>query len=302
MIEALKKFRNYLLGNKFKIYTDCSAFTKTLDKKELSPKVARWYIFLQEFDYKLEHRSAKRMQHVDALSRYPVMSITYDELTHKIITAQESDEYVKTLKILLQNGQTDEYVLNNNILFKVVDDKEVLVIPEVMQVEVVKNCHALGHFSVAKTEDLVKRDYYFPNLKKCVETVVKNCIECILVNKKRGKGEGLLNPIPKEDMPLSTYHIDFLGPLPTTNKKYNHIFSVIDAFSKFVWLYPVKSTTTQDALQKLQQQQAIFGNPRRVISDKGPAFTSKEFKEYCEAEGIEHVSITTGMPRGNGEQ
>ena len=39
MIEALKKFRNYLLGTKFKIYTDCSAFMKTLDKKELSPKV-----------------------------------------------------------------------------------------------------------------------------------------------------------------------------------------------------------------------------------------------------------------------
>ena len=32
------------------------------------------------------------------------------------------------------------------------------------------------------------------------------------VNKKMEKGEGLLNPISKEDMPLSTYHIDFLGP------------------------------------------------------------------------------------------
>ena len=78
------------------------------------------------------------MQYVDALSHYLVMSITYDKLMHRIITAQESDKYVKTLKILLQNGQTDEYVLNNNVLFKVVDDKEVLVIPEVMKVEVVK--------------------------------------------------------------------------------------------------------------------------------------------------------------------
>ena len=41
VIEALKKFWNYFLGTKFKIYTDCSAFTKTEDKKELSPKVAR---------------------------------------------------------------------------------------------------------------------------------------------------------------------------------------------------------------------------------------------------------------------
>ena len=74
--------------------------------------------------------------------------------------------------------------------------------------------------------------------------------------------------------------------MPTTKKKYNHIFSVIDAFSKFVWLYPVKSTTILDALQKLKQQQAIFGNLRRVISDKVPAFTLKELKEYYEAEAL----------------
>ena len=41
VIEALRKFHNYLLGTKFKIYTDCSGFMKTLDKKELSPKVSR---------------------------------------------------------------------------------------------------------------------------------------------------------------------------------------------------------------------------------------------------------------------
>ncbi|GFX80955.1 hypothetical protein TNCV_1909481 [Trichonephila clavipes] len=39
VIEALKKFRNYLLGRKFRIQTDCAAFAKTLDKKELTPKI-----------------------------------------------------------------------------------------------------------------------------------------------------------------------------------------------------------------------------------------------------------------------
>ncbi|GFS81697.1 retrovirus-related Pol polyprotein from transposon 17.6 [Trichonephila clavipes] len=33
VIESLKKFRNYLVGNKFKIVTDCSAFQKTMSKK-----------------------------------------------------------------------------------------------------------------------------------------------------------------------------------------------------------------------------------------------------------------------------
>ena len=173
------------------------------------------------------------MQHVDVLNRCPIMFIIHDELTHRIITEQKNDKYIKTLKNLLQDGKTNEYILKNNFLFKIINDKEILVIPEAMQIEVVKNCHFLGHFSITKTEDLVKRDYYFLNLKKCVETVINNCIECILINKKRGKGGGFLNPITKKDTPLSIY-VDFLGSLPTTNKNYSYIFSVIDAYSKFV--------------------------------------------------------------------
>ncbi|GFW22550.1 retrovirus-related Pol polyprotein from transposon 297 [Trichonephila clavipes] len=112
VIEALKKFRNYLLGRKFRIQTDCAAFAKTLDKKELSPKMARWSIFLTDFDYEVVHRPAKQTQHVDALSRHPVMLVTSDELTYKIVNAQESDEYIRTIKKLLQVGKTSEFIVS----------------------------------------------------------------------------------------------------------------------------------------------------------------------------------------------
>ncbi|GFV77257.1 transposon Tf2-8 polyprotein [Trichonephila clavipes] len=77
VIESLKKFRNYLVGNKFKIVTDCSAFQKTMSKKQLTPKIARWALFLEDFNYEIIHRPGKQMGHVDCLSRYPVMTITY---------------------------------------------------------------------------------------------------------------------------------------------------------------------------------------------------------------------------------
>lgn len=41
--------------------------------------------------------------------------------------------------------------------------------------------------------------------------------------------------------------------------------------------------------------------PHRIITDKGAAFTSDAFKNYCEAENIMHSMITTGVPRGNGQ-
>ena len=82
IVKALKKFRVYLLGIPFKIVTDCRAFALTMRKKDLCVRVARWAILLEEFDYKVEHRPATSMMHVDALSRNPlpkVMLIDEDE-------------------------------------------------------------------------------------------------------------------------------------------------------------------------------------------------------------------------------
>ncbi|GFU34776.1 hypothetical protein TNCV_2319771 [Trichonephila clavipes] len=104
-----------------------------------------------------------------------------------------------------------------------------------------------------------------------------------------------------ESIPLSTYHVDFIGPLPSTNKRYQHIFTVVDAFTKFTWLYPVKTVSAESALEKLKQQQKTFGNPIRIISDRGSAFTSKLFNDYCDEENIQHLQIATGVPRGNGQ-
>ncbi|GFU20899.1 transposon Tf2-9 polyprotein [Trichonephila clavipes] len=74
-----------------------------------------------------------------------------------------------------------------------------------------------------------------------------------------------------------------------------------NAFTKFTWLYPVKIVSAESALEKLKQQQKTFGNPIRIISDRGSAFTSKLFNDYCDEENIQYLEIATGVPRGNGQ-
>ncbi|GFY28118.1 retrovirus-related Pol polyprotein from transposon 17.6 [Trichonephila clavipes] len=54
------------------------------------------------------------------------------------------------------------------------------------------------------------------------------------------------------------------------------------------------------ALEKLKQQQKTFGNLIRINYDRGSAFTSKLFNDYCDEENIQHLQIATGVPRGNG--
>lgn len=56
IVYALRRFRTYLLGLKFKIITDCQDLSLTLKKKKTNPRIARWVLEMQSFDYILEHR------------------------------------------------------------------------------------------------------------------------------------------------------------------------------------------------------------------------------------------------------
>ncbi|GFY00781.1 hypothetical protein TNCV_2141731 [Trichonephila clavipes] len=271
-----------------------------MQKKELITRIARWALQLEEFDYEIEHRAGSRMKHVDALSRYPVMTVCNDTLTSKLKKAQEENDNIQTLKSLLEKQESEEFFERNGILYKYLNGRELIVTPKAMQAELIKLIHENGHFSVGKTEEIVKQEFFIPNLANVVKKVIVNCVPCILANKKTGKKEGFFNPISKESISLSTYHVDFIGPLPSTNKSYQHIFTVVDAFTKFTWLYPVKTVSAESALEKLKQQKT-FGNPIRIISDRGSAFTSKLFNDYCDEENIQHLKIATGVPRGNGQ-
>ena len=51
----------------------------------------------------------------------------------------------------------------------------------------------------------------------------------------------------------------------------------------------------------MDKQKSIFGSPHYVITDRGTAFSSDEFRRYCDDECIRHSMITTGLPRANGQ-
>lgn len=300
IIEGIKKFRHYLFGIKFKIVTDCKAFQMTMDKKNLamSPRVARWVLFLQDYDYQIEHREGTKMKHVDALSRQPYVCIIND-VHENIRQAQMLDEGLKAIMEILKDRPYGNYMIDNNLLY-IGDDKR-LVIPRNMERDIIQKVHSKGHFSIKKMKELINKDYYIKGLDKKIEDFILTCIPCLLATKKEGKQEGFLNPIEKESIPLMTIHLDHVGPLTQTSKQYNYILTVVDAFTKFVWLFPTKSTSSKETLNKLQVHQQTFGNPQRIITDRGTAFTSGEFAEYCKEENIQHLTITTGVPRGNGQ-
>ena len=141
-----------------------------------------------------------------------------------------------------------------------------------MRIQVVRRAHKRGHFGITITEALLKRDYWFKGMREKVERVVQSCIDSILADRKQEKKEELLNSIDKGELPLDTYHVNHIGPLPTTKKNYRHIFVVVDACTKFVWLYPTKSPGSAEVISRLEKQSMCFGNPGRIISDHWTSF------------------------------
>ncbi|GBM33934.1 hypothetical protein AVEN_79829-1 [Araneus ventricosus] len=131
--------------------------------------------------------------------------------------------------------------------------RDLLVVPEALQNEIIRKVHKNCHFAVEKTEKVLYQKFYIPKERNKIENVIANCVESILHNKKHGKGEGFLNPIPKANISLHTYHIAFIGPLLSINKRYQHILTVVDGFTKFTWFYPVKFPSAKGEMDQLNE-------------------------------------------------
>jgi hypothetical protein len=69
VIWAVKKFRPYLLGKRFKIITDHSALKGLLNTTNPTGIIARWITTLSEYEYEIKYRPGRVNESADFLSR-----------------------------------------------------------------------------------------------------------------------------------------------------------------------------------------------------------------------------------------
>src|SRR5205085_12422126 len=96
-------------------------------------------------------------------------------------------------------------------------------------------------FGIAKTYDMVSRNYYWPGMRKYVKEYVTNCEICIRNKSSHHKPYGLLQPLPVPDKPWTSISVDFITQLPPSNG-YTSICVFVDRFSKMALFVP---TTNQ---------------------------------------------------------
>ncbi|CAG9134612.1 unnamed protein product [Plutella xylostella] len=269
-----------------------------------------------EYNFSIEYRPGHSMQHVDALSRNPVTPPSREEelevlnitATDWLHTVQMTDPRIKHIKAILETPEvdlkdiSDNYSLRDGKVYRRVGSKLKWVVPNSARWRICQLNHdEAGHFSTEKTLEKIRNDYWFPKMNRFVKKYVEACINCAYNKEMSGKKTGYLHPIPKVNAIFHTIHMDHLGPFIKSKKGNTYILGVIDGFSKFIFVRPVRNTRSKTTIKVLEDIFATFGSPKIIISDQGTSFSSSEFKTFISSIGIKHVFNAVATPRANGQ-
>ena len=209
IVEALAKWRQYLLDTKepFEVWTDHENLKYFRKPHKLNGRQARWYLKLQDYDFTLKNIPGKTNMKANILSRKDQVNtkednkdvqLLKDKLWQRKTTAEvvimkenKTREENDILKEIRKNTTRENKVVqalerNNGLTWEedgVVYMKGRVYIPNNKKIkeEILKENHDsvdMGHSRQHKMLKLLKRNYWWPELKEDVKRYVQCCFKC----------------------------------------------------------------------------------------------------------------------------
>src|SRR2546421_4977398 len=115
--------------------------------------------------------------------------------------------------------------------------------------------------------------------------------------KPSAKGTGFVQPLrPHEHWHVDVSYINIAGT-------FYYLCSLLDGCSRFTVHWEIRETMTEaDVEQIIQRAREKFpGVTPRIISDNGPQFIARDFKEFIRLCGMTHVRTSPFYPQSNGK-
>lgn len=141
---------------------------------------------------------------------------------------------------------------------------------------------------------LARSYVWWPKIDKDIEAKINVCKECQKTRHMPCKAR--LHPWEWARAPWSRIHIDFAGPINGC-----YFLIVIDAYSKWLEVRQVSTTSTAVTIQVLRELFATHGIPDVCVSDNGTAFTSTDFRGFLKRNGIRQALVAPYHPSSNGQ-
>ena len=243
---ALVKFEYLLRDVPFCIRTDHKNLTYLNDS--VNEKVMRWKMKIQNFNFDIEYIPGEKNVVADGFSRLFAFR----------------EEYVLSLSEYEQLSLLDEFKLDTDIYKKI------------SQVHNSKN----GHFGVERTVyKLHKSQQEWPFMREHVRKFIKQCPCCQKMNVLK---------IPIHTHPFTTaayapmerINVDTIGPLEADDDGNTYIIVVVDCFSRWLELYPVRDTSAEAAAAVLLDHTSRYGMANQILSDNGSQFVNNQVTKY----------------------
>lgn len=298
VIFGITKFRPYVEGTHFTVYTDHYSLLWLTNMKEPTGRLCRWSVKLSQFDFSIKHRKGKHNVVPDALSRSP-LETCFIQL--------EPEDHDLWYKKMLNSVETKpesfpDWRIENSQLFKLIPNRHDIrsnliewkqVIPKSRRNEILKLCHdepTSAHFGIFKTYQRILENYYWPKLRYDVSRFVKRCQICLGSKASQGGRYGLMGSEKKVRFPFQCLSLDLMGPFPRSKAGNTMLIVVCDWLTKFVLVKAVHRATTKNIIKFVENEIfLIFGVPQILMVDNGPQFISSEFRKFTANYSVQKV-------------
>ena len=115
--------------------------------------------------------------------------------------------------------------------------------------------------------------------------------------KPSSKGKGFQQPLgPHEHWHVDISYLNLAGT-------FYYLCSVLDGYSRYLVHWEIREAMTEAEVEIiLQRAREQFPRPSpRIISDNGPQFIARDFKEFIRLCGMTHVRTSPFYPQSNGK-
>lgn len=297
VVFCVEKFLEYIEGTEFTVCTDHAALTWLFKQKDLSGRLARWVLSLQQHNMIIKHVKGRDNVVADAISRFPMIDLL------KICSNSSDSWYNKILnEVKLGICRSRHYKLIDNKLYynpqtnrkRLTNWNWKLVIPEEDRNVVIKECHddpKSAHLGTQKTIDRVSDRYHWPGMSRNIKQYVSECTVCKMSKPNNQRPFGLYGKYREAINPWQLISMDILGPFCRSKKGNTSLLVVSDWFTKYPCLIPLRTATAKKVVEAVENRIFLeFGVPETVIMDNGGQFAkSKLMKNLLKKYGIKRL-------------
>jgi hypothetical protein len=260
VMRSIEQFRPYLVGKKFLLRTDHKAITYLFKTKNLSSRLLRWSLELQEYSFDIEYIKG-RLNVSDALSR---------------LVNNSAVNYVTNI-IEKENLEEKEFKLIRNRKLKILKGEDIGRILNFYHIKT-------GHGSERNMKHNICKKYWWLGINKQINKFVKECL--IYTKAKEFRKNKKIISIKSKNA-LEMWEIDVFGPLPQTKSGNKYILSILDHYTRWAYTFPMNNKSSNNVVCCLKKAFEIENDvPQKILTDNGLEFANNEFERLLINKGV----------------